>query len=315
MLDRRTSSDPLENLLAILLSRKLLAATGFFVIMVITVLGVLSMPPTYVAYTTIFVSSPSSISRIGVPISAEVTGREFLANQITLIKSRVILERVVYRLDLHRRTGEESLLSKTKDNLKAILRIRKSASNPVEAAIEGLRSMVSVRLPRGTNIVEIRTKAQSAEFSATVANAVAEVYVEYAKQLFASSTQSGYGFLEDRFLEAEEKLAAAQRDLDEFKKREMSFLIPAEGSVIAQKLGQLEEERAQIEAQLEYSRREKARAEGGGTRGAVLTGARERNPEPFLTVCILDINITHHTILGKQLNDCQKKARILQLYM
>ena len=279
MVDNRKSPDPLENVLAILLSRKLLAATGFFVIVIITVLGVISIPPTYEAYTSIFVSSAEAISRMGLPLGEEVSGRSFLANQISIIQSRVILERVVYRLDLHRRTGEKSFLLKTKDQLYALLKIRKSASNPVEEAIEDLRSAVSVRLPRGTNIVEIRTKARDADFSAVLANTVAEVYVKYAKELFASSTQSGYGFLEDRFLEAEEKLTAAQRDLDEFKKREMSFLIPAEGSVIAQKLGQLEEEGAQIQAQLEHLRREEAWAQGDGAKEKMLMSGQEINPE------------------------------------
>ena len=252
MADNRKSSDPLENLLAILLSRKLLVATGFLSILTITVLRVISMPPTYEAYTSIFVSSPPAISRIGLPLSEEVTGRSFLANQVSIIRSRVILEKVVYRLDLQKRARGKGFFSKAKEQVYDFLKIKRSAGNPVEEAIEGLRRAVDVRLPRGTNIVIIQTKARSAEFSAKLANTVAEVYVEYAKELFAESTQSGYGFLEDRFLAAEEKLAAAQRDLDEFKKREMSFLIPAESSVVAQKLGQLEEERAQIEAQLEH---------------------------------------------------------------
>ena len=277
--DNRRSSDPLENLLAILLSRKLLAATGFFVVLIITVLGVVSMPTTYEAYTSVFVSSPPSISRSGLPLSEELTGRSFLANQVSIIQSRLILERVVYRLDLHRRPRQKSFLSRTKAQIHDLLKISERASNPVEEAIEGLRRVVSVKLPRGTNIVGISATGRSADLSAALANTVAEVYVEYAKELFSAGTQSGYSFLEDRFLETEERYVAAQRDLDEFKKRERSFLITAESSVVAQKLGQWEEESSQIQAQLEYLKREKKRAEDDGTEGTTLTSGREMNPE------------------------------------
>jgi len=279
MVGNRRSSDPLEDLLEIVLSRKLLAATGFFVVLILTVLGVISMPPSYKAYTSIFVSSPSVISRIGLPLSEEVAGGSFLANQVSIIQSRVILERVVNRLSLVGRPRERSFLSKTKHRLYGLLKIKKATSEPEEEAIEGLRAAVSVRLSRGTNIVIIETKARSAEFSATLANTVAEVYVEYAKELFSASTQSGFGFLEDQFLKAEERLARAQRELDEFKKREMSFLIPAEGSVIAQKLGQLEEEGAQIQAQLEQLKREESRDGGDSVGGQALTRGAAMNPE------------------------------------
>ncbi len=279
MVDSRKSVDPLENLLAILLSRKWLAATGFSVVLIITILGAISLPPTYRAYTSIFISRPPVISRMGLPLSEEVTGRSFLANQVTIIQSRVIFERVVYRLNLHRRPVKKSFKSRTKEQIYELLGMTKRTPNPVEGAIEGLRQAVSVKKPRGTNIVVIETEARSAEFSATLANTVAEVYVEYAKELFTESTQSGYGFLEDQFIEAEERLAGAQRDLDVFKKREMSFLIPAESSVIAQMLGQLEEESAQIQAQLEQLRRERARAEDGGAGGQMLVASGGANPE------------------------------------
>jgi len=277
--DNRKSSDPLENLLAILLSRKLLVATGFFVVLIITILGVISMPPTYQAYTSIFISTPSVISRIGVPLSEEVAGRSFLSNQVTIIQSRVILERVVYRLDLHNRPREESLKSRIKNQVYEVLKIRKEVSNPLERAIEGLRSAISVKLPRGTNIVLLSTKGQSADFAAALANTVAKVYVEYANELFTASSQTGYVFLEDRFLEAEERLGVAQADLDVFNKQKMGFLMPAQSSVVTQKLGQLQDEGAEIEAQIEYLRREKARAEGGGAGGQTLAGGRGGHPE------------------------------------
>jgi succinoglycan biosynthesis transport protein ExoP len=231
--------DPLGNLLEILFSRKMMLAAGFFCVFGMVIVGVALMPATYEAYTSIYISAPA-LPQVEVPYMSEMRSRSFLSNQTRVIKSRLILEKVVRALGLQREEKQESgFKSRLKNSVMRALNFSKPESNPVEEAINSLKDSVDVYLPRDSNIVYIKARTRTAESAAGLANAIAQTYIEYTDSLLISKAKSGYDYIEKQVAEANHKLMVSESALNEFKKKEKVFSINEESSIIIQKIAEL----------------------------------------------------------------------------
>ena len=231
--------DPLGNLIEILFARKLMLAAGFFCVFSMVIAGVALMPSAYEAYTSIYISAPA-LPQVEVPYMSELRSRSFLANQTRVIKSRFILEKVVRALELQKVAKEKSNFARRlKNSVMQALNFSKPESNPVEEAIDNLKDRMEVYLPRDSNIVYIKVRTKTSESSASLANAIAQTYIEYTDSLLSSKARSSYDYIEKQVEEANQKLIVSESALNEFKKKEKVFSINEESSIIIQKIAEL----------------------------------------------------------------------------
>jgi succinoglycan biosynthesis transport protein ExoP len=234
-----SGKDPLGNLLEILFSKKLMLAAGFCCVFGMVIAGVALMPATYEAYTSIYISAPA-LPQVEVPYMSEVRSRSFLSNQTRVIKSRLILEKVVRALDLQRKQKPESgFKARLKNWVMQALNFSEPESSPVEEAINSLKDRVDVYLPRDSNIAYIRARTKTAESAAMLANAIAQTYIEYTDSLLISKAKSSYDYIEKQVAEANQKLMVSESALNEFKKKEKVFSINEESSIVIQKIAEL----------------------------------------------------------------------------
>ncbi len=174
--------DPLSNLLEIIFNRKLIVTIGFLSVFSVVLIGVKLLPTVWEAYTSIYISVPT-LPKIEVPYMNEIAGRSFLSNQTNVIKSRLILEKVVKKLNLYKiKKRKANFVTKMKNNIKYLLNIAGSNVDPLEEAIENLKDSIYLYIPRGSNIVYIKVLSRTAESAALIANTVAAEYIEYANQ-------------------------------------------------------------------------------------------------------------------------------------
>ena len=259
----KIKNDPLVNLLEIMFARKLSIVFGFLSVLVIAIVGAILLPPVYEAYTTIYVDAPT-LPRLEVPYIEEMASKSFLRNQKEIIKSRLILEKVVSELKLYQigKTPKSvsdwrdkvkkwrKIVNNWKDRIYLYLNVSNPAPDATERAIKELSKRISVRLPRGTNIVTIKAASNHPERSSLLANTVAKEYIDYANNLLFDNAQSGYNFIEEQVAQARQRLLETEKALVEFKEKEMVISFEEENAINIKKLARAEEEFQEIQLQI-----------------------------------------------------------------
>lgn len=252
----KNQGDPLSNLLEIIFARKLSIVFGFLGVLVIAIVGAILMPPVYEAYTTIYVDAPT-LPRLEVPYIEEIASKSFLRNQKEIIKSRLILDKVVSELKLDQiRNSSKPLnkwryiINKWRDKIYQLLNSSKPVPDATEKAIKDLSKRISVHLPRGTNIVTITAASNLPERSSLLANTIAKEYIQYANNLLFENAQSGYNFIEDQVEKARQGLFESEKALVEFKEQEMVISFEEENAINIKKLATAEEEFEEIQLQI-----------------------------------------------------------------
>lgn len=245
----KNKNDPLSALLEIIFSRKLLIFIGFLSVFSISIAGVILLPPVYNARSSIHIKSPAP-PRHEISYMKEFAGRKFLQNQVEIIKSRLILEKVVSKLRLHERKRSHSFTKRLRDKFYTILKVSRPIPDPKEEAIQSLNKTLSVRASRGSDIVKITFTSNSSVFSALIANTLAETYIDYTYRQLFFKTVSGYNFIEEQAQAASQKFLEAEKNLNEFKEREKIFSIVEENSMILKRLSEAEEKYEALNIQI-----------------------------------------------------------------
>lgn len=207
-------NDPLFHLLEILRVRKIKIIIGFLIVFAITVAGVFSIPGVYQASTTVSLSLPV-VPKGGdvVPYLEELRDlRSFVNNQPVVASSRLIYEKAVIALNLHRREEAPSFLAKLKNVF--------SEKNPDRLAVatDSLYKITDVRLIKGTNIIQFTARSKSSEGAAQIANTLAKTYIDHVNGLMVSRAQMAYDIISGELESGSKSLNASQRALDALRR-------------------------------------------------------------------------------------------------
>lgn len=127
----------------------------------------------------------------------------FLQTEFELIQSELILGKVVEDLDLNREWGKKYAGG---DRLKT------------PESILMLKSRLDLRVVRNTSLIEMRLYSEDPKEAARIANAIAEVYRKYRLDQRVELKRRGIKALEERFQAQEEKVRAAQTNVDRLRK-------------------------------------------------------------------------------------------------
>jgi len=127
----------------------------------------------------------------------------FIQTEFELIQSELILGKVVEDLDLNREWGKKYAGG---DRLKT------------PETIQILKSHLDLRPVRNTSLIEIRVFSEKPDEAAKIANTIADVYKKHRQEERKELSQGGIKALEERFQAQEEKVRAAQTNVDRLRK-------------------------------------------------------------------------------------------------
>ena len=140
------------------------------------------------------------------------------------LQSRAILERTVDLAKL----GEDARFVSTQ------------GERPSRESLAGaLAGMVTVRLRRGTRLIDVLVVHTNAQITAKVANAIVQAYMEENYEQYTNMSSRGNSFLTTEQDRLAKKLHASEIALDEYKKKSGTISLDEKLDVVAPKLKEL----------------------------------------------------------------------------
>jgi len=150
------------------------------------------------------------VEDVSSPVGSFWMNREFFMTQNRIISSRTVAERVVRDLNLH---NDPSFFNVPEDQR------RQFQPRSVEGAARTLQGRLDVEEVEDTRLVRIKVTDQSPERAATLANAIAQAYIDKTLEDRMGSTVSAVEWLDDRLRTLQQQLASSEQELHSFKER------------------------------------------------------------------------------------------------
>lgn len=167
---------------------------------------------------------------VGGASKAEVPSNTY----IQIIKSRAIAEKIVrlLQLDVERRVPATTFFQRFKQSLKkqvfevqlATMQILQygrvmGPEPPFEAAVTRIQENIALTAIKDSYQFEIKYAAEDPKRAADVANAAADLFLEYMTDLNTMDTKRTLEVLEERLRSSESELAATRQALRQFKEK------------------------------------------------------------------------------------------------
>jgi len=212
--------------------------------------------PTFEAVTKLVIEGQNTTSSV---ISAEMRYESFqsqvvnLNTHLELIKSDPVINSVIDPLGLDDEARARDLevgflrkiLTTTKQNALKILKFRKPDITPQEERqqlIERIKNKITIKLVRDTKLVTISVKDKQAERATSIANALAEKYIDFdlAKQMEATTRKLEW--MQNELYHVKKKLEDEERKFFDFKQEQKIFSFKGKQDIKEQKIREVNEE-------------------------------------------------------------------------
>jgi len=272
-----------------------IVASCFLLGLIITLL----MTPKYTATSTVEISRESDkVTDIqGVEREATTADQEFYQTQYGLLKARSLSERVAAQLRLVDDPKFFELFGVRSDRPAfQLINGRYPAGGSAErrrVAGDILRKNLSINPTRLSRLVDIGFTSPDAAFSARVANAWAENFIQTNLERKTQATSYGRNLLQRQLAQAKERLDESQRQLVTYASEQQIINLPAQGgdgtttserSIVADDLANLNAALAQataerIQAEARYQQAGRAGASTEALRNLAINGLRQRRAE------------------------------------
>ncbi|MGN7161595.1 GumC family protein [Sphingomonas sp. SAFR-052] len=259
----------------------------------------LLMTPKYTATATIEISRESSqVTNIqSVERETSLADQEFYQTQYGLLQSRSISERVANQLQLIDDPKFYELFAVSRDEpaFKIVNGRYPSNGRADRQRIAGeiLRLNLSVEPTRLSRLVDIHFTSPDAEFSAKVANAWSEAFIQTNLERKLQATSYGRNLLQRQLAQQKERLDESQRQLVGYASQQRIINLPAqqngdgttsERSIVADDLASLNTALSQataerIAAEARYREGGRAGASSEALRNQAINTLRQRRAE------------------------------------
>lgn len=275
----------------------ILGAIAFCVVLGLVV--TLLMTPKYTAQTTVEISRESNkvTDFQGVEREASVADQEFYQTQYGLLKSRSLSERVANQLRLVDDPKFFELFGvSSSDTAFQLVNGRYPASGRLarqRAAGGLLLKQVEISPTRLSRLVDIRFTSPDPDFSAKVANAWAENFIQTNLERKVQATSYGRNLLQRQLAQFKEKLDESQRQLVGYASAQKIINLPAqsgdgrsssERSIVADDLAALNTALTQatadrIQAEARYGQSGRGSASSEALRNQAINSLRQKRAE------------------------------------
>jgi polysaccharide biosynthesis transport protein len=276
----------------------ILGATA--VCVVLCLVATLLMTPKYTAESTVEISREADkvTDFQGVQREASLADQEFYQTQYGLLKSRSLSERVATQLRLVDDPAFYAMFGAArKDPALELVNGRYPASGRAtrqRIAGEVLVQHLDIAPTRLSRLVDIRFTSPNAAFSAKVANAWAENFIQTNLERKIQATSYGRNLLQRQLAQYKEKLDESQRQLVAYASSQRIINLPAqtsgdgktttERSIVADDLATLNTALTQatadrIQAEARYRQAGRAGASTEALRNVAINNLRQRRAE------------------------------------
>ncbi len=259
----------------------------------------LLMTPKYTATATVEIAREASqVTNIqGVQRDTNIADQEFYQTQYGLLKSRALSERVAVQLRLVDDPNFFRMFGVTGGSAFELTNNRYSASGRAERqriAGEILNRSVAIDPKRLSRLVDIAFTSPQPAFSARVANAWAENFIQTNLERKVQATSYGRNLLERQLQLQKQRLDESQRQLVAYASQQEIINLPSQGapngtatserSIVADNLAALntaltEATADRIEAEARYRERSAGGASKEALGNAAINNLRQRRAE------------------------------------
>jgi len=164
------------------------------------------------------------------------------------VKSRVIAERIVERLTLGPPVEDprwwKRLIRKSKEYLGDIWLLLKygriEVQAPSDKIVEEIQKGISVTPSKGTYVFEISYRGRDRQQSADIANAAAQIFLDYNSETNRTDAGRTRAFLEGRLQDSKERVGQARQALRQFKQQAGIVVLDKEQTAEIESLYDLE---------------------------------------------------------------------------
>ncbi len=227
----------LSDYLRILYRGRWLIAVSFIVVFSATVIFTLMTDPTYESKTTVLIESTGAMERSLFDLSYLGNQNTLIANQIEILQSRKLADKVIKRLDV----------SDVRDSLKLFQPNEEGEYLSSRIMVRILQGSMEVEHKRDTDVIAITFSAGSAFEAAYIANAIASAFQVLNADANTSEISDLRDFLDGRLRIKENELRTSEERLRDYQENEKVASLDAETSELVNRM-------AQVEAMLEGSR-------------------------------------------------------------
>lgn len=225
--------DALRELILVMWRRKLWIVSSAAIAVLLAILFLAFTDPLYSSTSKILIEPrpkqllQTEVMPSGLGNSSMGSDTLLVDSQVEIIRSDAILQRVVDAVGLEtepefgrpRGGGLSSMLlgigrSRAHANTELIENLRQT---PRSAAIENLRSRLTVGRTGNTYLVEIAVMSQKAHLAQSLADAVAQAYIADAEEAARAGTRQTTAMLSARLDRLREELRQREREVDAYR--------------------------------------------------------------------------------------------------
>ncbi|MHB2156595.1 GumC family protein [Calditrichota bacterium GD2] len=229
----------LTDYIRILYRGRWLIILSFIAVFSATVLYTFSTDPTYEASAVLLVESNDSMDRALFNLTTFGTQTNLLNNQIEILKSRNIAERVVKRLEK----------SAYRDSISFFKKLEDGSDLTFNQRVAIVMSSLEVEPRRDTDIITLTYQAGSPFEAAFLANVISEEFAKLNAETNRMEVSEMRKFIEDRLAIKAKELKESEEALKKFQEREKIASLDAETQELVTRLSETESylEQARIE--------------------------------------------------------------------
>ncbi len=229
----------LQQYLAISFRRRWLILSCFSLILAGTLIITFTTPPVYESSTKIMLDEERGIRKEVFEISSFVKQETMLKNQVEILRSRNLAEKVL----------ETLLASDFRTEILAWIKARKIPQDQ-EELLEHLFRRVKISPVRETDIIEIKAQANRPQLAAFIANTVADKYYQQSLSASKGEITEVRQFLEAQLENVQKELKVSEEALKYYQKQEEVAALSEETKELVKQLAAFEG--LYKEAQTEY---------------------------------------------------------------
>lgn len=212
---------------------------SFLIVFIATLIYTLKTPPTYEAKTTLLIESNNSMEQSLFNLTSFGTQANMLTNQMEILKSRNIAERVVRRLEQ----------SDVKDSISFFHPLEDGTELTFNDRVGIVMNSMEVDPKRDTDILTLTYKAGSPFEAAYIANTIAQEFAQQNAETNRLEVTEMRKFIEDRLKIKAKELKNSEERLRDFQQNEKIVSLDAETTELVSRLSETESmlEEAKIE--------------------------------------------------------------------
>ncbi len=227
----------LNQLITILLARRLLVILVFALTVMAAAAVTLVLPKNYQASSSLIINYKGTDPVTGTTMPAQLAP-SYMATQVDIISSQNVALKVV----------DELKLDETRFAIEAFEQVTSDAENVnknvnIKDWLAGvLQKKLIIRPSEQSNVIEVGYKGTDPQFVATVANAFADAYVDTNLKLKVEPSMEAAEWFSERLASYREDVIAAEKKLSEYQSEKGIVALEERWDVENSKLEQLSQE-------------------------------------------------------------------------